>query len=245
MAQTGSTIGKAGTPHGAARRSLVRRLLRPLGRALLGFSAVLALALVAGFLWFLTRVPVAEPVIREHADGIVVLTGGASRITDAVELLAAGRGQRLLITGVHPSATPKEIARRVPEYQRIFSCCVDLDHSAINTLGNAMEARQWARSHGFASLIVVTSAYHMPRAMAELGHQLPKVTLIPFPVVTDRLRVGEWWTDSTTARLLLSEYLKYVVAKVRMQFGPQADALVASRLSDVPPRRHATFGAAH
>lgn len=221
------------------------RRLRACGKAGIGVGLLLALALAVGFLWFLTRVPVVEPVIQARADGIVVLTGGASRITDAVELLAAGRGQRLLITGVHPSASPKEIARHVPEYQRIFACCVDLDHSAINTLGNAMEAREWARAHGFGSLIVVTSAYHMPRAMAELGHQLPDVALIPFPVVTEKLRVGEWWTDPMTAKLLVSEYLKYVVAKVRMQFGPNADALVVSRFSNLSPHARATDGVAH
>ena len=43
------------------------------------------------------------------------------------------------------------------------------------------------RSRGFRSLIVVTSNYHMPRALAEIAHQLPDVALVPFPVVTDKL----------------------------------------------------------
>ena len=63
----------------------------------------------------------------------------------------------------------------------LLNCCVDLDYSALNTLGNAVQARRWAIEHGFHSLIVVTSAYHMPRALAELAHQLPDAALIPFP----------------------------------------------------------------
>jgi len=63
--------------------------------------------------------------------------------------------------------------RRVPEHQRWFECCVDLDYTAVNTIGNAVETRRWALNHGFHSLVVVTSNYHMPRAMLELSHQLP------------------------------------------------------------------------
>ena len=39
--------------------------------------------------------------LAPKADGIVVLTGGPPAIPEAVELLAAERGKRLLITGVH------------------------------------------------------------------------------------------------------------------------------------------------
>ena len=98
----------------------------------------------------------------------MVLTGGTSRVTDALELLAAGRGKRLLITGVNPGTTTGDIARQTVDYGRLLNCCVDLDYSALNTLGNAVETRRWAIDHDFKSLIVVTSTYHMPRALAEL-----------------------------------------------------------------------------
>ncbi len=58
----------------------------------------------------------------------------------------------------------------------------------------------------------------MPRALAEIAHQLPGVALVPFPVVTDKQRAEPWWASSATARLMLSEYVKYVFAKVRMGF---------------------------
>jgi uncharacterized SAM-binding protein YcdF (DUF218 family) len=58
----------------------------------------------------------------------------------------------------------------------------------------------------------------MPRALAELAHQLPDAALIPYPVVSDRLRVEPWWSNGATTRLVLSEYLKYLFAKMRMQF---------------------------
>lgn len=148
------------------------------------------------------------------------MTGGASRISDAIELLAAGHGKRLLISGVHRTTSSAEIARNNPRYEQLVTCCVDLDHSAINTVGNAIETRRWARDRGFSSLIVVTSAYHMPRTMAELEQQMPDVALVPFPVVTEKLRNEPWWTSGPTARLILSEYAKFVVSQLRMRIEP-------------------------
>jgi uncharacterized SAM-binding protein YcdF (DUF218 family) len=81
-----------------------------------------------------------------------------------------------------------------------------------------VETRRWAIDRGFHSLVIVTSAYHMPRALAEIAHQLPEVTLVPYPVVSDRLRIEPWWSNSATTRLVLSEYFKYLFAHVRMRF---------------------------
>ena len=171
----------------------------------------------AGFLWWVSTLPEAEVPMRRKADGIVVLTGSRFRIGDALELLAAGHGKRLLISGVYPATRLSEIAALTPEFERWFACCVDLDRMAVNTVGNAVETKRWARDQGSKSLIVVTSNFHMPRAMAEIAHQLPDVALVPFPVVSDRVKVESWWTNPATARLLFFEFLKYMVAVARMR----------------------------
>jgi uncharacterized SAM-binding protein YcdF (DUF218 family) len=203
----------AGRPPPALRAPRRRRIfIRLLSAALLG-----AICLFLGFIRFVDSLAESEVALSRDADGIVVLTGRASRISDAIELLARGRGKRLLITGVYPTTTAAAIARLVPEHQKWFSCCVELDHSAVNTVGNAIQTRNWAKKYDLKSLIVVTSNYHMPRAMTELAHQLPEVTLIAYPIPQDRVRIESWWSSLATQRLLFAEYLKYLRAVVRTQ----------------------------
>lgn len=195
--------------------------------------AVLAMAVVsalfAGFLRFSAQVPNADPRAKPSAQGIVALTGDTARVRDAVELLAAGRASRLLITGVNPTTTGPELAASTPGFGYLFKCCIDLGYKALNTVGNAAEARQWATREGFRhSLIVVTSTYHMPRALAEMAAAMPGMDLIPYPVAPPRLGVKSWWRDPQTLRLLGLEYVKYLVAVARMKLEGEKPRLAAS-----------------
>ena len=191
---------------------------RRLAKLALRGGVLCALLLALGFMIFVWLLPHREVALDRDADGIVVLTGGSSRVTDALELLSAHRGKRLLISGVNPGTTIADIARENSNYDRLFACCVDLDYSAVNTLGNAVQTRLWAANHDFHSLIVVTSSYHIPRALAELSHQLPNISLVPYPVLSDRLRTEPWWANGDTTRVVVSEYFKFLFAELRMRF---------------------------
>jgi uncharacterized SAM-binding protein YcdF (DUF218 family) len=191
-------------------------LARWIGFLTMAAGATGLILLAGGFVWFVSNIAGEEVTLDTRADGIVALTGAAARIPDAIELLATNRGKRLLITGVHRATSSKEIARLTPLYTKYFTCCIDLDRTALNTLGNALETRRWAREHNFNSLIVVTSNWHMPRAMAELEHQLPDVTLTPYPVISEKVKSEPWWSSADTARFLFAEYLKYILAIARM-----------------------------
>ena len=173
----------------------------------------------------------AERPPAHHADGIVVLTGGADRVTDAMTLLLEGHADRLLITGMNPATTRRDLARGMPAARALVACCVDLGYRAENTLGNAHETADWVRARAVRSLIVVTSNYHMPRALAEMAYSLPGVDLQAYPVVADRNRADAWWTDKQRLRLLLEEYVKYVVTRTRQALVSNHDETTGLRLA--------------
>jgi len=203
-------------PDDRMKTALIAAPLNHLRAALVALLAIAFLAGAIGFIGFLSKMRGSETKPYRTADGIVVLTGGSSRVSDAMELLADGYGKRLLISGVHPTNAASDISRSLPDNQSLLRCCVDLDRSAVNTRSNAAETRRWAHERGFTSLIVVTSNYHMPRALAELGRVMPGVTLIPYAVVDNNVHLEPWWAYPGTTKLLLSEYLKYLPALGRL-----------------------------
>lgn len=194
------------------------RIAGGLSRILLVCLIVLFVAAAAGFVRFSAQVAALDPApAAPGADGIVVLTGGKARIETALDLLDRGKGRRLLISGVHPNTSITAIRRAVGGDARLFDCCVDIDRAALDTIGNAEETGKWARSHGFSSLIVVTSDYHMPRSLMEMRRIIEGIPIIPHPVHHAIEDGGSWYSDPEALRLVASEYLKYVAASIRLR----------------------------
>jgi uncharacterized SAM-binding protein YcdF (DUF218 family) len=175
------------------------------------------LVATAGFASFTEKSRKLARPATVAADGIVVLTGGSERISAAVRLLEKKSAKRLLITGVHPATTRTRLRRLVKADASLFKCCVDLDRRAPDTRGNAAEAAQWATSNKFKSLAVVTSDYHILRAMIEFSRAMPEVGLVAYPVSGSDS--GDPTRSATTFRLWLNEYIKYLLALVRIQAG--------------------------
>jgi uncharacterized SAM-binding protein YcdF (DUF218 family) len=166
----------------------------------------------AGFFVFVTNLPAPTTHMRP-AQGIVALTGGDERLAAAVNLLETRTGQRLLISGVHPTTTKQELKLLAHGGPR-FDCCADLGYVAENTRGNAEEAARWARAHRFRSIIVVTARYHMPRSLTEFQAAMPGVTIEPYPVEPQDIDLGGWWHDTRALRVLSGEYAKYLASSV-------------------------------
>ena len=193
---------------------------------------VLALIWAAGLFAFAGRVQQSTPAPDpEAADGIVALTGANSieRISAAMDLLQDGMGRRLLISGVNRNASREDIRNVSKAARRLYDCCVDLGFTAVDTIGNARETADWARSMRYSSLIIVTADYHMPRAMLELRAVMPEPQyhLEAYAVATPSLKARRWWRSPRSARLLVVEYCKYLAILGRetvLGLGPREPA---------------------
>ncbi|RKQ68881.1 uncharacterized SAM-binding protein YcdF (DUF218 family) [Litorimonas taeanensis] len=176
---------------------------------------VILLILVAGFIAFADRVDsMRAPRDVAKADGIVVWTGpGGGRLEAAAELLKAGKGERLLISGVNTDLTSETVLNLLDIDADIKNCCVDLDYAAEDTIGNARETAIWAKALGYDHILLVTSAYHMPRAQSEIAVATGRIRITAYPV-----RASEdlnWYSDKARFKRLLNEYAKLILTMLR------------------------------
>jgi len=202
--------------HKKSRKSKkrVRGALFKVFKFLFGFGTTL---LICGFVLFAVHISTTKPPTHlPKVDGIVVLTGAdGSRLLVGAELLKTGHGERLLISGVNPTIKPAQIQALLKLETTQFSCCVDLDYEAENTYDNARETANWAKVLGFERILLVTSAYHMPRAKMEIASAMSGVEIIAYPVATEHSKDAPWWGSWNKVRLILREYGKLLVSYAR------------------------------
>jgi len=183
------------------------------------FVIVLAAALLfAGwdFSRFVARADRAvSPDPPINAQAVAALTGAAdARIISAIQL-ADSLDLPLLISGVNIDATPADIARIANVGLDKIECCVTLGKAAASTEGNGDEVADWARRNNVERIIVVTSEYHMERALFELKRAMPEGHFIPHAVMTTKVRPADWYRDTATAKTLIEEWIKYRLAGLR------------------------------
>ena len=170
--------------------------------ARLGAFVLLLYAL--GFALFAVTLGGPADADTPPTQAIVVLTGGKGRIERGVAMLASGEGQRMLIAGADPSVTKADLVARMGGSKRLFACCVDLGSESVDTRSNAEEAKRWLERRKYKSLRLVTSDWHMRRALYDFHRQLgDEYTVIPDAVRTE-----------PAFMTLFTEYNKYLLRRV-------------------------------
>jgi len=148
---------------------------------------------------------------RRDAEAVVVLTGGANRISAGLKLLRENHGRRLLISGVSATTTRSDLGRILNDNIMMFGCCIDLDREARDTRGNAFQTAEWVRLHRFQKILLVTSSYHMPRSLMLLQEAMPNVDVVAVPILPP-----EWDKESVLdlamSPIVMREYAKYRIA---------------------------------
>jgi uncharacterized SAM-binding protein YcdF (DUF218 family) len=182
-------------------------------RSLIALAVVLLIWGIGLFI-FADRVIESTPAIEPDtaAEAIVALTGKSDmRIKEGMRLLERRKGKLLLISGVNTQATRKDIQAIAEGSAATFDCCVRLGYEAENTVGNAQEIANWVEPLKYSDLIVVTSDYHMPRALLELKAVMPYAKLHPYPIATPDLDARTWWKSGRSLSIIVMEYNKYLI----------------------------------
>ena len=167
------------------------------------------LVIVWGLGFAIFALQLARPANGRKTDGIVVPTGGAGRVQRGLSLLRTGQAQRLLVTGVAPNVRPVDLATTYDVPLSLFACCVDLGRQAVDTRSNADETAGWVRVHGFHSLRLVTSDWHMARARMELENALAGNVDVLSDGVPSEPSFG----------ILLGEYNKLILRRIALWAG--------------------------
>ena len=178
---------------------------------ILRFAAFLLILYVLGFGWFGSSLPAPANEEAENAYAIVALTGGADRIEQAVDRLADGKGERLLIAGADPLVTEADLVERLGGKASLVECCVDLGSESVDTRSNAEEAKRWldAQDKPDGAIWLVTSDWHMDRALYEFERVFGEDhTIIVDAVATE-----------PSFRILFAEYNKMLLRRVGVLVG--------------------------
>ncbi len=207
---------------------LILRGLRKTGLSviMLAFGWLLLWSLPAASVWLRAglegQVPLRAAADYPTADAIVVLGGGveggrsgwrttphllagADRVWFGAQLYRAGRAPVLIFSGGNSewSTADEPESKAMQKFANdlgVPPAAVLLEDRSRNTQENAEYTNQLMGEHGFKTILLVTSAVHMPRALATFRRLGINVTAAPtdFDAITPRSILLRWLPDTET-----------------------------------------------
>jgi uncharacterized SAM-binding protein YcdF (DUF218 family) len=204
-----------------------RQPIRTTAVATVVAAVTLAAAWGVGLVWYVDQLPSEASTDTRRTDAIVVLTGGAGRLAEGLDLLERGRASRLFVSGVYRGIDVRQLLATTRSGGGALEDRIDIGN-AVDTNDNARETAVWVRDHNIASIRLVTSAYHMPRSLMEFAYRMPNVEIVPAPVFSDRVKQDSWWMWPGTAALIATEFTKFLLAGARNGAETVAAALGAT-----------------
>lgn len=190
-----------------------------------GAISIFLLLMIAGIrvygenLYDYSENPPAESLPK---DGVIVcLAGGKYRIEAAFALYANGVGERLFIVGAGRKATKDGLAKlqavataqKIPwdRFDRII-----VETESRNTIENAFAVRRFHEENPqVKKILLVTSSYHMRRALFMIANQLPQdVQILPYTPPNSEIGKENWWHTWLGISITLEEYFKLLLVKM-------------------------------
>ena len=156
---------------------------------------------------------------------IVILTGGTNRIKDGLKIIEDFKkskkiNYKILVSGTGMGFTKSSLKKKLgPNFNpTLIQCCVDLDSVSKNTFTNASETFKWAKKNDIKEFILITSNYHMPRAILEFKNIMPKLKIYTYAIIPKKHNIENWLNSYETFNLIFTEYCKYIFASLRIRF---------------------------
>ena len=160
-----------------------------------------------------------------ESPNIVILTGGANRIKDGLKIIQDFKNSKninykILVSGTGNGFTKSSLKKKLgPNFNsQLIQCCIDLDGISKNTLTNATETFKWTIKNDIKEFILITSNYHMPRAILEFKNVMPNLKIYTYAITPKKHDIENWLSSYQTFSLVFTEYCKFIIAGLRIKF---------------------------
>jgi uncharacterized SAM-binding protein YcdF (DUF218 family) len=178
--------------------------------------------------WVLAEGLIVRPPQVERADAIVMLSGSEvyrERAEYAAQLFKAGRAPRVVLTNdAEPGGWSQARGRTVMFVERardvltgagVPQAAIEIvPGSVASTYDEASAIKEYARTHGWRTLIAVTSGYHSRRAWWTLRRVFAgsdvTVSLAAVETGAQSPSPWTWWLHAAGWRMVAGEYVKLV-----------------------------------
>ena len=161
----------------------------------------------------------------KESPNIVILTGGTNRIKDGLKIIedfkkANKNDYKILVSGTGTGFTKNSLRVKLgPSFSpKLIQCCIDLDSLSKNTFSNARETFKWTKKNNIKEFILITSNYHMPRAILEFNNIMPNLKIHTYAITPKKHDIKNWLKSYQTFGLVFTEYCKYILANIRIRF---------------------------
>jgi uncharacterized SAM-binding protein YcdF (DUF218 family)/glycosyltransferase involved in cell wall biosynthesis len=171
--------------------------------------------------WAAAPLRLEEP--PRPVDAIVVFGGGVGesgqagggyqeRVVAAVDLYRAGYARAIVFSsGFQFAMREAEVMRDLAVANGVPPDAVMLEDRAANTRENVLFTDAILREHGWRSILLVSSPYHMRRALLTWRASAPDVTVVPRPVLQSLFYTHTRGATLSQIDGILKEYLAIAV----------------------------------
>ncbi len=144
---------------------------------------------------------------------LVVLTGGTNRIKNTLDIFFSNykKNYQLLISGAGKGFNKNTVSNLLSKNslsKQIINCCIYIENASTNTKSNAVETIKWLKKKNVKSFTLITSNYHMPRALFEFTKISEDIIILPYVLKTKNNNIFSRY------KIYFIEYIKFLITRI-------------------------------